>query len=51
MNSAAAAPAASHNLNHFFAYKNTFDEDNVWLELPKTGETICFGRLQGPQAQ
>ncbi|KAI4142087.1 MAG: hypothetical protein LQ341_003320 [Variospora aurantia] len=36
MNSAAAAPAASHNLNHFFAYKNTFDEDNVWLEIPKT---------------
>lgn len=51
MNSTATAPTAAHNLNGFFAYKNTFDQDSIWLEVPKTGETTLFGRLEELQAQ
>lgn len=25
-------------LNRFFSYKNTFDEDSVWLDIPKQGK-------------
>jgi hypothetical protein len=25
-------------LKGFYSYKNTFDEDSVWLEIPKHGE-------------
>lgn len=24
-------------LGGFYAYRNTFDDDNVWVEVPKTG--------------
>lgn len=29
--------ADGRNLNSFYAYKNTFDSDSVWLEIPKNG--------------
>jgi len=29
---------ADGNLKGFYAYKNTFDEDSVWLEIPKRGK-------------
>ncbi|KAI4094985.1 MAG: hypothetical protein LQ344_001832 [Seirophora lacunosa] len=44
MNSTATA---AHNLSGFFAYKNTFDQDNVWLEVPKT---VTFVNVPDPYA-
>lgn len=26
---------AGHDLSGFYSYKDTFDEDSVWLEIPK----------------
>ncbi|KAL9008197.1 MAG: hypothetical protein Q9173_006656 [Seirophora scorigena] len=43
MNSAAAAPTAAHNLNSFFAYKNTFDQDNL-------NNTVTFVNVLDPYA-
>jgi hypothetical protein len=31
-----ASPTDS-NLKGFYSYKNTFDDDSVWLEIPKRG--------------
>lgn len=28
---------SSGNLKGFYSYKNTFDEDSVWLDIPKDG--------------
>ncbi|KAL8958088.1 MAG: hypothetical protein Q9193_004789, partial [Seirophora villosa] len=47
MNSTATASTAAHNLNGFFAYKNTFDQDNIWLEVPKT---VTFVNVSDPYA-
>lgn len=27
-------------LGGFYAYKNTFNENNVWVDVPKTGRTV-----------
>jgi hypothetical protein len=27
-------------LGSFYAYKDTFDEDNVWVEVPKNGRSV-----------
>lgn len=37
MNGGDDSPGNDRNLKGFYAYKNTFDEDNVWLEIPKHG--------------
>lgn len=29
-------------LSGFYAYRNTFDEDSVWLDIPKNGQNNCF---------
>ena len=29
------------SLSGFYAYKNTFDEDSVWLDIPKKGQNNC----------
>jgi len=29
------------SLKGFYSYKNTFDEDSVWLEIPKQGMVAC----------
>lgn len=31
------------NLRGFYSYKNTFDEDSVWLEIPKQGAHMDLG--------
>lgn len=32
--------ADGRNLNSFYAYKNTFDSDSVWLDIPKNGKSL-----------
>lgn len=27
-------------LSSFYSYKNTFDESNTWVDVPKTGEQL-----------
>ncbi|KAI4251388.1 MAG: hypothetical protein LQ352_004876 [Teloschistes flavicans] len=39
--------ADGRNLNSFYAYKNTFDSDSVWLEIPKN---VTFVNIQDPYA-
>ncbi|KAJ5655706.1 transcriptional regulator family: Fungal Specific TF [Penicillium longicatenatum] len=34
-NESAASPEGRGNLNGFYSYKNTFDKDSVWLDVPK----------------
>lgn len=29
-------------LKGFYSYKNTFDKDSVWLEIPKQGVLVLF---------
>jgi hypothetical protein len=31
------AAESSSRLGSFYAYKDTFNEDNVWVEVPKNG--------------
>ena len=31
------SPGSRGNLKGFYSYKNTFDEDSVWLDIPKHG--------------
>ncbi|KAL8638064.1 MAG: hypothetical protein Q9228_004743 [Teloschistes exilis] len=39
--------ADGRNLNSFYAYKNTFDSDSVWLDIPKN---VTFVNIQDPYA-
>ena len=34
------------NLKGFYAYKNTFDEGSVWLEVPKQGKTAIIQAVE-----
>lgn len=36
-NESGASPEGRGNLNGFYSYKNTFDKDSVWLDVPKHG--------------
>jgi hypothetical protein len=31
------SPDGRGSLNGFYSYKNTFDKDSVWLDVPKHG--------------
>jgi hypothetical protein len=33
------SPEGRGSLNGFYSYKNTFDKDSVWLDVPKHGKT------------
>lgn len=37
MNGGGNRSGSDGNLKSFYAYKNTFDEASVWLEVPKQG--------------
>lgn len=37
MNTAAAAQEGRGDLKGFFSYKDSFDKDSVWLDIPKHG--------------
>ena len=39
----------SNSLRGFYSYKNTFDEDSVWLDIPKNGLSshLAPGRYMG----
>jgi hypothetical protein len=32
------SPEGRGSLNGFYSYKNTFDKDSVWLDVPKDGK-------------
>jgi hypothetical protein len=34
-----------NSLKGFYAYKNTFDEDAIWMDIPKHGETFRASRI------
>jgi hypothetical protein len=46
-NESAASPEGRGNLNGFYSYKNTFDKDSVWLDVPKHGriEIVSTGGM------
>jgi hypothetical protein len=33
-------------LGSFYAYRNTFNEDNVWVDVPKTGNDLYKAGLR-----
>lgn len=37
-NQAEGSPEGRGNLNGFYSYKNTFDKDSVWVDIPKHGK-------------
>jgi hypothetical protein len=37
MNGKGEVDEGNGRLGGFYAYKNTFDKNNVWVEVPKTG--------------
>lgn len=39
------SPQGRGNLNGFYSYKNTFDKDSVWLDVPKHG-TVPRGDMR-----
>jgi hypothetical protein len=36
-----AVGESSGRLGSFYAYKDTFNEDNVWVDVPKNGSLAC----------
>ena len=43
MNSASKKSGRESNLGGFYSYKNTFDKNSVWLEIPKQGpQLLCL---------
>ena len=45
MNSGEVYSDKGRNLNAFYAYKDTFDDDSVWLEIPQTGKDLQLDSL------
>lgn len=44
----AEASSGRGALKGFFSYKNTFDKDSVWLDIPKHGmRLLCGSGLEG----
>lgn len=46
-NALEASPEGRGNLKGFYSYKNTFEKDSVWLDVPKHGKT-ARGILEEP---
>lgn len=42
MNANEDGSAADQNLGSFYAYRNTFDEDSVWLDIPRQSRFILI---------
>lgn len=42
-NRAGGTPEDRGNLKGFYSYKNTFEKDSVWLDIPKHGTTAHRG--------
>ncbi|KAL8831930.1 MAG: hypothetical protein Q9170_005092, partial [Blastenia crenularia] len=47
MNSTETEPASSGTLDRFYAYKDTFDQNSVWVDVPKT---VTFVNISDPYA-
>lgn len=43
-NRAGGTPEDRGNLKGFYSYKNTFEKDSVWLDIPKHGTTAHRGK-------
>lgn len=39
------------SLKGFYSYKNTFDKDSVWLDIPKHGRHHSTARVTGVLAE
>ena len=39
MNAQVDGAGSSHSLSGFYAYKNTFDRNSVWLDIPKQSQS------------
>lgn len=39
--------SSSGTLSGFYTYKNTFDKDHVWLDIPKNGMVMVMIRKRG----
>lgn len=37
MNGVGEVDEGNDKLGGFYAYRNTFDEHNIWVDVPKTG--------------
>jgi hypothetical protein len=35
------------SLKGFYSYKNTFDKDSIWLDIPKHGKALGTAILKG----
>lgn len=46
MNRDKRAGESSGRLGSFYAYKDTFNKDNVWVDIPKNGTLILHGWKQ-----
>ena len=42
-----APPEGRGDLKGFYSYKNTFDKDSVWLDIPKHGRTALNQKKKG----
>ncbi|MCJ1271014.1 hypothetical protein MMC22_010913 [Lobaria immixta] len=52
MNATENESGTGQNLSGFYAYKNTFDEDSVWLDIPKNGQSkFTFVNVSDPFAE
>lgn len=49
MNGSGEVEDGGGKLGGFYAYRNTFNEHNVWVEVPKTGMQISGIGLEGAQ--
>ena len=37
-----------NTLKGFYAYKNTFDDETIWLDIPRNGESFFYRKLFAP---
>ena len=45
MNAESYDADSNNSLSGFYAYKNTFDEDSVWLDIPRQSESPILFRM------
>ncbi len=50
MNGDAETDEGNGKLGGFYAYKNTFNEKNVWVEVPKNGTQVAGLQKHSMQA-
>jgi len=46
MNGTGEVDEGNGKLGGFYAYRNTFNDNNVWVDVPKTGMCISESNVQ-----